>query len=165
MVRLIGFISCSICCSDIGGAVGTAVGIAVGTAVGTAVGIGGGSTLGTAVGTMAGTELGTVVGTAVGAMVGCMIDGDGSDVDDVKVVRCHGPCGRAGGCLAVSSSSSMSTGCCFGGSVKMLLMLGDGTWTVVKFFLMARRWPLTVASERGGYFRNCAEVMDGKVVK
>ena len=47
----------------------------------------------------------------------------------------------------------------------MLLMLGDDTCTVVKFLLMALRWPLTVASARGGYFRNCALVMDGNVVK
>ena len=45
-----------------------------------------------------------------------------------------------------------------------LLMLGDGTCTVVKFFLIALRWPLTVASEWGGYFRNCAVVKEGNVV-
>ena len=93
-----------------------------------------------------------------------MSDGGGSDVDDEKGFRCHGPCGRVtGGCS--SSSSSMSTGSCCCVSVKRLLMLGDGILTVVKFFLMALRWPLTVASARGGYLRNWAEVIDGKVVK
>ena len=47
------------------------------------------------IGGTVGTE---VLGTAVGAVVGCvMSDGDGSDVDDINCVRCHGPCGTVEG--------------------------------------------------------------------
>ena len=50
-------------------------------------------------------------------------------------------------------------------SVNILLMLGEGTFTVERFFLIARRCPFTVASARGGYLRSWAVEMDGKVVK
>ena len=135
--------------------VGTLVGMAVGTVVGGTVGM------------VVGWTLGTAVGTAVSTVVGCGCDGDGSDVDDVKGFRCHGPFGTADGVLVggSSSSSSMSTGSCCCVSVNRLLMLGEGTFTVERFFFMARRCPLTVASALGGYLRSWAEVMDGNVVK
>ena len=148
--------SCSICCADIGSLVFIMVGTAVGTVDGSTDGMAVGTTVGAAAGRMDGTAVGMVVGTAVGAVVGCCCNGDGSDVDDVKGFRCHGPCGIGVGTLlgSSSSSSSISTGSGFAISVKRLLMLGEGTFTVERFFFIALKCPFTVASALGGYFRS-----------
>ena len=115
---------------------------------------------------MDGMSVGTEVGVAVGAG---MLDGDGSDVDGDKGFRCHGPCGMGVGVVvgvgdSSFSSSSINTGNGAAISVK-LLILGDGACTYLSPFLIARRWPLTVASARGGYLRSCAEEIEGKVVR
>ena len=41
----------------------------------------------------------------------------------------------------------------------VLLILGDGIWAYLISFLMVLRWPFTVASEQGGYFRTCCNVI------